>query len=290
MKTDSIFYQLFLIAPQLFFELVGQPTALAKQYQFKSVELKQTAFRIDGVFLPTQTDRPVYFVEVQFQKDNLLYHRFFAEILLYLKQYPATPDWHGLLIYPDRRTMPDIPHALRHLLTLPSVQMLCLDELEATDSPLIQLVQLITAPETTAPTQAQQLVEHVRTTGIPGIPTSELLELIETILVYKLPRLTREEIEAMIASSFRETRVYQDALQEGIQQGLETGIQQGQAKLVLRLLTRRFGPITPALQIHIQHLSSDQLDDLAEALLDFTQLTELETWLRDRPIPETTQE
>lgn len=80
----------------------GQPPDLADQYEFKSVELKQTAFRIDGVFLPTQRDRPVYFVEVQFQKDNLLYHRFFAEILLYLKQYPHTFDWHSWLIYPSR--------------------------------------------------------------------------------------------------------------------------------------------------------------------------------------------
>jgi predicted transposase YdaD len=36
---------------------------------------------------------------VQFQKDDELYHRFFAEIHLYLKQYPQTPDWHGILIY-----------------------------------------------------------------------------------------------------------------------------------------------------------------------------------------------
>ena len=124
----------------------------------------------------------------------------------------------------------------------------------------------------------------MRQTPIDGVPSREILELIETILVYKLPRLSREEIEAMIASSFRETRVYQDALEEGIQQGL----QQGQAKVALRLLTRRFGPIAPTLQTHIQCLSSEQLDDLAEALLDFTQLADLETWLHDRPLPDQT--
>ena len=93
-KTDSIFYQLFLTYPALFFELIGQPPELATAYEFKSVELKQTAFRIDGVFLPSSTTstRPVYFGEVQFQRDPLLYHRFFAEIFLYLRQNPTTPN------------------------------------------------------------------------------------------------------------------------------------------------------------------------------------------------------
>lgn len=69
---------------------------------------------------------------------------------------------------------------------------------------------------------------------------------------------------------------------------MQEGIQQGQAKLVLRQLTCRFGPIAPAIKAHIQRLSSDQLDYLAESLLAFTQLTDLEAWLRDRPITQTT--
>jgi predicted transposase YdaD len=45
-----------------------------------------SAFRIDGVFLPNITDPsiPIYFCEVQFQDDQNFYGRFFAEIFLYL--------------------------------------------------------------------------------------------------------------------------------------------------------------------------------------------------------------
>jgi predicted transposase YdaD len=53
MKTDSIFYRIFQTLPQSFFELINLPPSEANAYDFASVELKQTAFRIDGVFLPT---------------------------------------------------------------------------------------------------------------------------------------------------------------------------------------------------------------------------------------------
>lgn len=84
MKIDSLFYLLFQTAPAIFFELIGQSAAAAAGYRFSSVELKQTAFRIYGVFLPPEeaADQPVYFVEVQFQKDERLYRRLFAEIFL----------------------------------------------------------------------------------------------------------------------------------------------------------------------------------------------------------------
>lgn len=102
MKTDSLFYALFQSQPSLFFELIGQPTSEAQGYQFASVEVKQTAFRIDGVFLPPndRPDAPVYFVEVQFQRDPILYRRLFAEVFLYLKQYPEVAHWRAVVVYP----------------------------------------------------------------------------------------------------------------------------------------------------------------------------------------------
>lgn len=101
MKTDSIFYKLFQIAPGIFFELLGQSTTAGDGYEFKSVEVKQTSFRIDGVFLPTAeaASQTVYFVEVQFQKDQTLYQRLFGEIFLYLQQH-VTADWQAVVIYP----------------------------------------------------------------------------------------------------------------------------------------------------------------------------------------------
>ena len=83
MKTDSLLYRIFKTAPVIFFDLIGQSTPGG--YEFRSVEIKQTAHRIDGVFLPPndRSDLPIYFAEFQFQDDGYIYHRLFAEIFLY---------------------------------------------------------------------------------------------------------------------------------------------------------------------------------------------------------------
>ncbi|MFK0729716.1 MAG: DUF4351 domain-containing protein, partial [Gloeotrichia echinulata HAB0833] len=64
--------------------------------------------------------------------------------------------------------------------------------------------------------------------------------------------------------------IYQDILQKGLQQGLQQGAQQGEVAVILRLLTRRLGAIAPETEQQIRALAIAQLEDLAEALLDFT--------------------
>ncbi|MCC6443099.1 MAG: DUF2887 domain-containing protein [Armatimonadetes bacterium] len=66
MKSDTLPYHLFQECPSIFFELIGADAREARHYTFSSVEIKQPAFRIDGVFLPKEggEERPIYFVEV----------------------------------------------------------------------------------------------------------------------------------------------------------------------------------------------------------------------------------
>ncbi|MCJ2543825.1 Rpn family recombination-promoting nuclease/putative transposase [Thermostichus vulcanus] len=63
MRTDSIFYQLFQSFPSLLFELLGLDPGLGSQYRFASQEIKETAFRLDGIFLPSQREIPLYLVD-----------------------------------------------------------------------------------------------------------------------------------------------------------------------------------------------------------------------------------
>ncbi|EAW34047.1 hypothetical protein L8106_26507 [Lyngbya sp. PCC 8106] len=142
MKTDSLFYRIFQTAPTIFFELIGQP--MQEGYQFQSVELKQTAFRIDGVFLPPPEadNQTVYFVEVQFQKDPLLYHRLFAELFLFLNQNPNTVDWQAVAIYPNPNLEPEQTYLYRTLLASSQVQPIYLSELSSSSVEL-GIVELI---------------------------------------------------------------------------------------------------------------------------------------------------
>ena len=86
-----------------------------------------------------------------------------------------------------------------------------------------------------------------------------------------IQQLFREEI-------MRESVIYQDILQKGLQQGK----QEGELAVVLRQLTRRIGTVEPEVQEHLRRLSIAQVEDLAEALLDFSDATDLAHWLRSQ--------
>ena len=85
-------------------------------------------------------------------------------------------------------------------------------------------------------------------------------------------------------SILRESPWYQEILKEGLEKGLQQGLQQGLRQegvnLVLRLIRRRFGAVSSTTQMQIEGLSTPDLENLAEALLDFTEISDLEQWLK----------
>ncbi|MFO5438385.1 MAG: Rpn family recombination-promoting nuclease/putative transposase [Dolichospermum sp.] len=227
MTTDSIFYRLFQEIPSIFFELIGNSPQLAELYQFSSVEVKQTALRIDGVFLPNQNaDNPIYFLEVQFQSDKDLYHRLFSEIFLYIRQNNPKNHWSAVVIYPtssiDTR---DIQH-YQEFFTSQRVRVIYLDELaETTSLPIgIATIKLIIANPDNSITQARELITRTKEEINSQLQQQQLLQIIEKILIYKFPRMNREEIEAMFGlSELKQTRFYQEAKEEGKEEGIEVG-------------------------------------------------------------------
>jgi predicted transposase YdaD len=98
-----------------------------------------------------------------------------------------------------------------------------------------------------------------------------IIEMIVTIMVYKFETLTRTEVESMLGITLKETRVYREIKQEG---------REAEARsLILRQLTRRVGELPQELPDRIETLSLEQLENLAEALLDFTCVADLSSWL-----------
>ena len=73
--------------------------------------------------------------------------------------------------------------------------------------------------------------------------------------------------------------VLSQAYLEWEQQTEKRGRHEGEQALILRQLSRRIGDVTPALRSQVQALNFAQLESLGEALLDFTALSDLETWL-----------
>ncbi|MGB5960511.1 MAG: DUF4351 domain-containing protein [Coleofasciculaceae cyanobacterium] len=84
----------------------------------------------------------------------------------------------------------------------------------------------------------------------------------------------------------RESVIYQEILDEGREEGREQGREEGQHQealaMIMRLLPRRIGTVNPEQQAQIRALSIQELEDLGEALLDFSEAANLDTWLQAR--------
>jgi len=277
MKTDTLFYRLFQRAPKLALELLGLNYD-GDSYCFSSEELKQTAFRIDGLLKPLTTDpeQPLIFIEVQYQPDHDFYGRLFSEITLYLYLNKPKRNWLALVIYPHRGIEKSTSIEFLPFLNSPQLHRIYLEDYQnrADLSPTLEFIRLIASDKQQTITRAKELANRLDKIDVDS------LDFIETILVYKLPHLSREEIKKMLALNeveLRQTRFYQEVSAEGRQEG-----KQKECILLLsRLLRRKFG-LQPQLENSLQDLISlplEKLENLADALLDFNAVTDLETWL-----------
>jgi predicted transposase/invertase (TIGR01784 family) len=272
LKTDSIFYRIFQSRPSILFELLGQSPELAQGYSFESVEIKQVAFRLDGVLLPAldAPDQTVWFIETQMQDDTEFYHRFFAQIHLFLKLHPKTYDWQSIVIFPSRNIEPKNLRLHRTLINSDQVHRVYLEDFSdtPTESLGIGMMQLIVSDTVDAIAKAKALLVKTQPLSKTDAKLSAVVELIETIIVYKFPSLGREEIERMLGlSELRETKVYREAMQEEAQ------------SLIFRQLSRRVGTLPANVEAQVQALALPQLEALGEALLDFTGVDDLSNWL-----------
>lgn len=241
MKRDAIFYTIFQRSPQLIFEFVEPRILSARNYRFESVEIKEPTFRIDGVFLPPAdaSERIVIFAEVQFQPDELLYHRFFAESLLYIyRNADFCDDWYGVIIFPSRNLEPKNTTIHQPQLDSSKVRRIYLDELDDTSEQSIgiSLMQLTIAAENQVVESAKRLIERVKQEETNILSRNDLLDIITTIAVYKFSNLSREEVEAMLGIKLEETRIYREAKEEGIEEGIQRGKIEGKQELKLELV------------------------------------------------------
>jgi hypothetical protein len=89
-------------------------------------------------------------------------------------------------------------------------------------------------------------------------------------------RLFAEELHAMPAHEKEDVMEFTTSWHK---EGRKEGRQEGIASIVLRLLGRRFGDVPKALAERISKLPVKKLEPLAEDLLDFQSLADLEQWL-----------
>jgi predicted transposase YdaD len=231
MKTDKLFYRIFLSQPDLIAELLpGIPPDC--EFEYSAPVVKEIEVRLDGLLIPSSDDLslPLVFLEAQMQSDIDFYGRYFAGIFLYLRQYKPNQPWQGLIVIRHRNQ--DLGSEVPYQLQLDcQVQRLYLEDLLPLKelSPNLAMLRLLILPEEEVGVAARSILDNPPTVA----EFQRRLDLVEAILVNKFPQLSFEEVRKMLdlkAVNFSETRFYQDVLQKGLEQGL----QRGEADLVLR--------------------------------------------------------
>ena len=145
-----------------------------------------------------------------------------------------------------------------------------------------RLLRLIVLDPAAAPAEARALAANPE----PPQERPEALDLIETIMVYKFPTLTREEIRAMLhlpETDLKKTRFYQDVFAEGREEGRKDGLEAGRAEgrraalveVLVELVTARFGTLTPAQRQRLQGADTESLMRWSKRLLSAASLAEV---------------
>ena len=78
----------------------------------------------------------------------------------------------------------------------------------------------------------------------------------------------------MLGITLKETQLYREIKEEGREEGI-----QRERTLVLRLLTRKVGELPEDVRQSVETLPLEELENLGEALLDFTSLADVQRWL-----------
>ena len=199
-------------------------------------------------------------------------------------------DWQAVVIYTSRSKEQKDIYPFRAILNSDQFHRIYLDELgDAKDLPLgVALMALTVEKRKHAKQTAQHLADRVKNEITDPVTNRAIMEMLTTIVVYTFNNLSRIEVEKMLGVdiTLQETRFYKEVKAEGEVIGKELGIKEGktegQRSLLLTQLDRKLGKLPVRTTKKIAALDLVKLEALAIALLDFTTIADLETWLKQK--------
>lgn len=250
--------------------LLGEPLSFT---QLSPSELSLEPIRADALIL-LESDQMILHLEFQTDPDpkmsfrmldyrTRVYRRFpkktMRQVVIYLKETSSPLVQENAFILPNTRH----EYEVLRLWEIAAEKMLGL-------SGLLPLANLGKTPN--RPEILRQVAAKID--NIEGRTEKSNLAAATAILAGLV--LSKEIIGSLLREEImRESVIYQDIRESGKAQGRR----EEAVSLILRLLNRRLGEISSTLSQQIQELSLEQLETLGEALLDFTSLTDLTTWL-----------
>ncbi|MFO0138274.1 MAG: DUF4351 domain-containing protein, partial [Cyanobacteriota bacterium] len=211
---------------------------------------------------------PVLILEAQMAADAGFLRRLYAETARLLQQEPAIERWRVVVLCPSRELHFGDPAPVAEFV-----------------EQRVQWIELLpAAANPTAPALVQALALRARVAG--SRQAAEIDDVIAAILVARFNGRSILELCAMggiTLDDFTQSIAYREIFGQGEAQGEARGVAlgqvQGEAKVTLRLLSRRCGPLSAEQESVIRSLPLERLEALAEALLDFEGMADLHAWL-----------
>ena len=275
--SDKLFYWVFQNQPDWILPLQADLPADAGGYRFSAPVLKEREYRLDGLFLPPpqRPELPAVILEAQMAADPTFLRRLYAECGRWLQQEASIDHWRVVVICPHRNLNFGRPQAVAEFVR-ERVHWIELQPAAAdpTAPPLLRALALLVQPEEQVPASSAAIQAEVNGTADAGA----IGDVIAAIVITRFNGRSLEELCAMggiTLEDFTQSVAYREIFGQGRQEGR----QQGELEMALRLLRRRCGELNPQQEARIRSLRLEQLETLAEALLDFEGPSDLEAWL-----------
>lgn len=149
---------------------------------------------------------------------------------------------------------------------------------DPTAAPLLRALALLVQPEAQIPASSAAIRAEVAGTA----QEQDLADVIAATLISRFNGRSISQLCAMgsiTIDEFTQSVAYREIFGRGDAQGEARGEAQGEAKVTLRQLSRRCGPLSGEQESVIRRLPLERLEALAEALLDFEGMADLNAWL-----------
>jgi len=141
-----------------------------------------------------------------------------SKIGRFLEHGDPRQDWVAVVIYPTRSMEQENLRPYRCLIDSDQLARIYQDELPPAEPEQFELgvLELIAAKPEAALEKAKAMVPRILASKRPTHFRKIVIQFIETVILYQFPHMSRKEIERMLqVSDVRQTRVYQEALEEG---------------------------------------------------------------------------
>ena len=287
--SDKLFFWLFQERTERLLPLVTSLLADMEGYTFTAPVIKEREVRIDGLFLPPPEqlyDKPALIMEAQMAAKPDFFLRLYNEssLLLWHQHRQGQPlrYWRVLVICPSRDLNFGDPLPVAEFLR-ERVHWIELapERMPPFAPPLQKALGLLLLPEQQLPASSAAIRRQAASTPL----AAEIDDVIAAILLSRFNGRSITDICAMggiTLDDFTSSVAYKEIFGRGLEEGQQQGRQAEAAAMSLRLLQRRCGPLSTEQQSQIQALPLAELEDLAEALLDFQGAADLTAWLSQR--------